>query len=96
MPVRVVVEDVLAEPAWDTSVSTQPLLTTAADAGARGIVLEGTGAGNVPVELLTTIDELTTWDIPVVVASRARTTEIGLVGRHGGVAAARRWFEAFA
>ncbi|WP_028478944.1 asparaginase [Nocardia sp. CNY236] len=51
---------------------TPALLTAAVDAGARGIVLEGTGAGNVPVELFTTIDELTSWNIPVVLASRAR------------------------
>ncbi|WP_158883215.1 asparaginase [Amycolatopsis anabasis] len=48
------------------------LLSTAVDAGARGIVLEGTGAGNVPVELFTTISELIEWDIPVVIASRTR------------------------
>jgi L-asparaginase len=47
------------------------LLTAAADAGAGGIVLEGTGTGNVPVELFTTISELTEGDIPVVIASRA-------------------------
>lgn len=52
---------------------TPMLLTAAADAGARGIVLEGTGEGNVPVELFTTIGEVTEWGIPVVVASRART-----------------------
>lgn len=52
---------------------TPMLLTAAVDAGARGIVLEGTGVGNVPVELFTTISELTEWDIPVVVASRSRT-----------------------
>ncbi|MCE7010660.1 asparaginase [Kibdelosporangium philippinense] len=49
------------------------LLTAATDAGARGIVLEGTGSGNVPVELFITVSELTEWDIPVVIASRART-----------------------
>ena len=54
------------------------LLTTAADAGARGIVLEGTGAGNVPVSLFAAIGELTGWGIPVVVASRARTREVAL------------------
>jgi L-asparaginase len=47
------------------------LLTAAVDAGAAGIVLEGTGAGNVPVSLFTTISDLTEWGIPVVVASRA-------------------------
>jgi L-asparaginase len=51
------------------------LLTTATDAGARGVVLEGTGAGNVPVELFTTISELTEWDIPVVIAPRVRAPE---------------------
>ncbi|GAA0517840.1 putative L-asparaginase [Saccharopolyspora subtropica] len=49
------------------------LLNTAVDAGARGVVLEGTGAGNVPVDLLTTISDLTDWDIPVVIAGRTRT-----------------------
>ncbi|RSM80702.1 L-asparaginase [Kibdelosporangium aridum] len=49
------------------------LLTAVTDAGARGIVLEGTGSGNVPVELFITISELTEWDIPVVIASRAKT-----------------------
>jgi L-asparaginase len=41
------------------------------DAGARGIVLEGSGAGNVPVELFATVIELTNWEIPVVVVPRA-------------------------
>jgi L-asparaginase len=54
------------------------LLTAAVDSGARGLVLEGTGAGNVPVTLLTAIDELSTWDIPVVVASRCRTRDADL------------------
>jgi L-asparaginase len=49
------------------------IINAAVDAGARGVVLEGTGAGSVPVELFTTISELSEWDIPVVVASRART-----------------------
>ncbi|MFD2422095.1 asparaginase [Amycolatopsis pigmentata] len=77
---------------------TPMLLTAAADAGARGIVLEGTGEGNVPVELFTTIGEVTEWGIPVVVASRARThpsalddphdasglaTKIGAIGARG-------------
>jgi L-asparaginase len=56
----------------------QALLYAAVDAGARGLVLEGTGAANVPVSLFTAIDELTTWDIPVVVASRCRTREVAL------------------
>ncbi|QWF83754.1 asparaginase [Amycolatopsis sp. CA-230715] len=72
------------------------LLTAVADAGARGIVLEGTGTGNVPVDLLTTIDELTGWDIPVVLASRAHTRadaaelapyEAGLATKVGAISA---------
>ncbi|HEX8627293.1 MAG TPA: asparaginase [Catenuloplanes sp.] len=77
------------------------LLTAAVDAGARGIVLEGTGAGNVPVGLFAAISDLTGWDIPVVVASRCRTrpaappelfaggrlaAEVGAIGA-GGLAA---------
>lgn len=54
------------------------LLTAVVDAGARGIVLEGTGMFNVPVSLLTTISDLTKWDIPVVIASRCRTRDIDL------------------
>jgi L-asparaginase len=65
------------------------LLTAATDAGARGIVLEGTGAGNVPVTLFTTISELTEWEIPVVVASRCRTpaAPLGQLRLPGGLAA---------
>ncbi|TCP56161.1 L-asparaginase [Tamaricihabitans halophyticus] len=48
-------------------------LSTLADTGTRGIVLEGTGAGNVPVELFGTIADLSEKDIPVVIATRART-----------------------
>lgn len=54
------------------------LLTALVDAGARGLVLEGTGAGNVPVGLFGAIHELTEWDIPVVVASRCRTRAVAL------------------
>ncbi|GAA2850540.1 asparaginase [Streptosporangium fragile] len=67
------------EPASDVAlVKTYPgmdsvLLTAVVDAGAQGIVLEGTGLGNVPVSLFSTIAELTEWGIPVVVASRCRT-----------------------
>jgi L-asparaginase len=64
------------------------LLRTAVDLGARGIVLEGTGSGNVPVELFTTIAELSEWDIPVVIASRARWTgEPGLAAAVGAIGA---------
>ena len=54
------------------------LLTAVVDAGARGVVLEGTGLGNVPVTLFAAISDLTGWDIPVVVASRCRTRPVGL------------------
>lgn len=64
------------------------LLTTVTDLGARGVVLEGTGAGNVPVELFGTVMELSGMDIPVVVASRAHATDIGLVERMGAIGAA--------
>ncbi|SCL56181.1 L-asparaginase [Micromonospora yangpuensis] len=40
------------------------LVTAAVDAGAAGIVLEGTGVGNVPVGLLGAVAECTEWGIP--------------------------------
>jgi L-asparaginase len=64
------------------------LLTTVTDLGAQGVVLEGTGEGNVPVELFGTITELNSMDIPVVIASRAHTVEIGLAERFGAISAA--------
>lgn len=64
------------------------LLDTVTDLGAQGVVLEGTGEGNVPVELFGTIMGLTSMNIPVVVASRTPTTEIGLAGRMGAISAA--------
>ncbi|MFL6143177.1 MAG: asparaginase [Labedaea sp.] len=64
------------------------LLTMVTDLGAQGVVLEGTGAGNVPVELFGIILELSAMDIPVVVASRARTTGIGLAEQVGAIDAA--------
>ncbi|MEV7008814.1 asparaginase [Streptosporangium sp. NPDC051022] len=75
---------VAGEPETDVAlIKTYPgmdstLLTAVVDAGARGIVLEGTGAANVPAGLFVTIDELTGWGIPVVVASRCRTREVPL------------------
>ncbi|MFG2037008.1 asparaginase domain-containing protein [Dactylosporangium sp. NPDC048998] len=54
------------------------LLTAVVDAGARGVVLEGTGLCNVPASLLAAISDLTEWDIPVVVASRCRTRPVAL------------------
>lgn len=71
-------------------------LTAVVDAGARGVVLEGTGMANVPVSLFATISELTEWGIPVVVASRCRTREVpledlplgtGLAGKVGAIGA---------
>lgn len=80
------------------------LLSTVVDRGSRGVVLEGTGAGNVPAELFTTIHELTSWDVPVVVASRARThgtldgpvpgglaAAVGAIGARGLRATAARY-----
>ncbi|MEW9529056.1 asparaginase [Microbispora sp. NPDC049125] len=72
------------------------ILTAVVDAGARGIVLEGTGEGNVPICLFTAITELAEWDIPVVVASRCRTRGVpledlplglGLAGKVGAIGA---------
>jgi L-asparaginase len=54
------------------------LLTAAVDAGAAGIVIEGTGRGNVPVGLFATISDLTEWGIPVVIASRCHTHDEAL------------------
>ncbi|GAA4246605.1 asparaginase [Dactylosporangium darangshiense] len=54
------------------------LLTALADAGTRGVVLEGTGLYNVPASLLAAISDLVEWDIPVVVASRARARPVAL------------------
>lgn len=54
------------------------LLTAAVDAGAAGLVVEGTGPGNVPVGLLAAISDLTEWQIPVVIASRSRTRDVAL------------------
>ncbi|MFC7762284.1 hypothetical protein ACFQY4_32790 [Catellatospora bangladeshensis] len=39
--------------------------------GARGVVLEGTGRGNVPASLFAAIGELLDGDVPVVIASRS-------------------------
>ncbi|WP_036373434.1 asparaginase [Micromonospora sp. ATCC 39149] len=72
--------DPVGQPASDVAlIKTYPgmestLLTAAVDAGAAGIVLEGTGVGNVPASLFATISDLTEWGIPVVVASRCHTT----------------------
>ncbi|MDP9847548.1 asparaginase [Streptosporangium lutulentum] len=65
------------------------LLTAVVDAGARGIVLEGTGLGNVPVDLFATLGELSEWGIPTVIASRSLTLGVPLddLGFHAGLAA---------
>lgn len=82
-----------AEPETDVAVlSVYPdmpssLVAWVTDAGARGVVLVGTGAGNVPVELFTAVYESVSMDIPVVVASLVPTTGIGLVGRMGAISA---------
>lgn len=64
------------------------LLITVTDLGAQGVVLEGTGDGNVPVELFSTIMGLSSMNIPVVVASRTYTSDIGLSERMGAISAA--------
>ncbi|WP_086830050.1 asparaginase domain-containing protein [Allokutzneria sp. NRRL B-24872] len=63
-------------------------LTAVVDAGARGIVLDGTGIGNVPVEMFAAVGEVVDWDIPVVVASRAQQhplADIGIVSKVGAI-----------
>jgi L-asparaginase len=75
-----------AEPESDVAVirvySGMPaaVVNTVVDAGARGIVLEGSGAGNVPIELFATIMELTHWEIPVVVVPRVPVIGRGATG----------------
>jgi L-asparaginase len=54
------------------------LLTMLVDLGSRGVVLEGAGPGNAPVDLLATIGELRDWGIPTVIASRARHATVRL------------------
>jgi L-asparaginase len=81
-------------------------LAALADAGARGLVLAGTGLANVPASLLTAIEEPSRWDIPVVVASRCRTPaadlaelgfgariagRVGAIGAHGMAPAKARY-----
>jgi L-asparaginase len=96
----ILVEDVLAEPSWDTSVATMLALvrrarTALTHDGFTGVVVthgldtieetalltdlvlgEAARHGNVPVTLFSTIQELTSWDIPA--ASRARTSASSL------------------
>lgn len=66
------------EPATDVAlIRTYPgmeasVLTAVVDGGAAGVVIEGTGNGNVPTSLLAAISDLTDWGIPVVIASRCR------------------------
>ncbi|WP_432987141.1 asparaginase [Dactylosporangium sp. CA-233914] len=68
------------------------LLTAVSDAGARGVVLEGTGRYNVPVPLLGSIAELVAGGVPVVIASRAHVrgepvAPEGLAGSVGAIMA---------
>jgi L-asparaginase len=66
------------EPATDVAlIRTYPgmeasVLMAVVDGGAAGVVIEGTGNGNVPTSLLAAISDVTEWGIPVVVASRCR------------------------
>ncbi len=59
---------------------TAAVLNAVVDAGARGIVFEGSGAGNVPVELFAPIMELTHWEIPAVVVPRVPVLGHGTYG----------------
>jgi L-asparaginase len=61
------------------------LLTTAADLGARGVVLAGSPAGEVPVELFGAIDDLVTADVAVVVPGHGRGCTAGLVEQVGAI-----------
>lgn len=61
------------------------LLTTAADLGARGVVLAGGPAGEVPVELLGAIDDLVTADVTVVVPGHGRGCTAGLAEQVGAI-----------
>jgi L-asparaginase len=78
------------EPATDVAlIKTYPgmessVLTAVVDGGAAGVVIEGTGGGNIPTSLLAAISDLTEWGIPVVVASRCRA---GVTGDPYGIAA---------
>ncbi|MEV4410656.1 asparaginase domain-containing protein [Catellatospora sp. NPDC049609] len=64
-------------PEWDVAlVKTYPgldprVLDALADLGVRGVVLEGTGRGNVPASLFAAISRLLEDGVPVVVASRS-------------------------
>ncbi|MEV0457074.1 asparaginase domain-containing protein [Catellatospora methionotrophica] len=68
------------EPEWDVALfKTHPgmdpgLLGGLADRGVQGVVLEGTGQGNVPADLFTAISDLIDDDIPVVIASRSHSS----------------------
>jgi len=61
------------------------LLTTAADLGARGVVLAGSPAGEVPVELLGTIGDLVTADVAVVLPGHGRSCPAGLAEQVGAI-----------
>jgi L-asparaginase len=59
---------------------TAAMVNAVVDAGARGVVIEGSGAGNVPIELFATIMELTHWEIPVVIVPRVPVIGRGTTG----------------
>jgi len=65
------VEDVALIKTWPGMPAV--VLTAAVDAGARGVVLEGTGNLHVPGAIATEADRLAASGIPIVVASRAVT-----------------------
>jgi L-asparaginase len=79
------------EPATDVAlIRTYPGMEASAlmavvDGGAAGVVIEGTGGGNIPTSLLAAISDVTEWGIPVVIASRCRA---GVTGDPYGIAAA--------
>ncbi|WP_144125804.1 asparaginase [Catellatospora sichuanensis] len=89
------------EPEWDVALfKTHPgmdpgLLGGLADRGVQGVVLEGTGQGNVPASLFAAISDLVDGDIPVVIASRSHhpaapgelPRDVGMAERLGAIPA---------
>ncbi|WP_155370527.1 asparaginase [Catellatospora vulcania] len=89
------------EPEWDVVLfKTHPgmdpeLLAGLPDRGVQGVVLEGTGQGNVPASLFAAISDLIDDDVPVVIASRSHhpagsgdlPRDIGMAERLGAIPA---------